>query len=157
MRREDREIKDLDTIENVVQKCDVCRISLFDEKYPYIVPLNYGYKRIRDNFYFYFHCAAKGTKLDLLKKNNHVSFELDCSHTLHVSEDACNSTMEFESVCGNGRLIVVGKDEKTLGLTTIMQKYSPDTEFTFNEKMIDHTTVLRLDVRNISGKRLQLS
>lgn len=44
MRRKDREIKEFDGIVNVIKKCDVCRVALNDDGYPYIVPLNFGMK-----------------------------------------------------------------------------------------------------------------
>ena len=42
MRRSDREIKEFDKIVEVMRKCDVCRVAINDEKYPYILPLNFG-------------------------------------------------------------------------------------------------------------------
>ena len=42
MRRADREIKEFDEMIQVIEKCDVCRIALNDEEYPYILPLNFG-------------------------------------------------------------------------------------------------------------------
>jgi len=34
MRREDREINNIEEIVAIIEKCDVCRIALFDEEYP---------------------------------------------------------------------------------------------------------------------------
>lgn len=42
MRQEDREIKELDEKIEVMKKCDVCRLALNDDGYPYILPLNFG-------------------------------------------------------------------------------------------------------------------
>ena len=42
MRRKDREITDFNEIIEIIKKCDVCRIALNDEDFPYIVPLNFG-------------------------------------------------------------------------------------------------------------------
>ncbi len=42
MRRKDREITDFDEIMNIINKCDTCRLALFDKEFPYIVPLNFG-------------------------------------------------------------------------------------------------------------------
>lgn len=68
MRRKDREITDFNEIMNIINKCDVCRLALFDEDYPYIVPLNFGVDKEDDQLYLYFHCANQGKKLDLLNK-----------------------------------------------------------------------------------------
>jgi len=42
MRRSDREVKDFEDIVAIMEKCDVCRIALNNNGYPYIVPLNFG-------------------------------------------------------------------------------------------------------------------
>ena len=42
MRRKDREITDFDEMMKIVAKCDTCRLAIFDETFPYIVPLNFG-------------------------------------------------------------------------------------------------------------------
>ena len=65
---------------NIVKKCDVCRLALFDEDYPYIVPLNFGVDMEDEQMYLYFHCANQGKKLDLIKQNNKATFEMDCEH-----------------------------------------------------------------------------
>lgn len=54
MRRKDREITDFNEIMNIINKCDVCRLALFDEDYPYIVPLNFGVDKEDDQFVFVF-------------------------------------------------------------------------------------------------------
>ena len=38
MRKSEREIKDLQDIVSVMEKCDVCRLALNDDGYPYIIP-----------------------------------------------------------------------------------------------------------------------
>ncbi len=73
MRREDKEINDIATIEGIIRKARVCRLALSENGQPYIVPLCFGYK---DNN-LYFHSAGEGKKLDIIKKNNNVCFEFD--------------------------------------------------------------------------------
>ncbi|UTY39936.1 pyridoxamine 5'-phosphate oxidase family protein [Allocoprobacillus halotolerans] len=55
MRRKDREITDFHEIMNIINKCDTCRVALFDEEYPYIVPLNFGVDVQDEQVCFYFH------------------------------------------------------------------------------------------------------
>jgi nitroimidazol reductase NimA-like FMN-containing flavoprotein (pyridoxamine 5'-phosphate oxidase superfamily) len=155
MRRKDREITDTAEIMAVIKKCSVCRVAFFDEGYPYIVPMNFGASLDGDEPSLYFHCANAGKKLELLRINNKVGFEMDCSHALILDDTACNSTMEFESVCGNGALEILGENEKVEGLTYIMRQYSPKTEFTFDGKYLKAVTVLKLKVNRLTGKRLK--
>ena len=42
MRRADREVKDVNEMIEIMKRCDVCRLALNDEGYPYILPLNFG-------------------------------------------------------------------------------------------------------------------
>lgn len=59
MRQKNREIKDINKIAEVIDACEVCRIAINDEEYPYIVPLNFGYE-MKDNIILYFHSALEG-------------------------------------------------------------------------------------------------
>ena len=68
MRRSDREIKEYNEIIGVIEKCDVCRLALNNDGYPYIIPLNFGFKEENGKAELYFHCANEGTKLELIKK-----------------------------------------------------------------------------------------
>ena len=42
MRRKDREVTDLSEIIEIMKNCDVCRLALNDDGFPYILPLNFG-------------------------------------------------------------------------------------------------------------------
>ena len=69
MRRSDREVTKFSDIIAIIEKCDVCRLALNDEDYPYILPLNFGINITEDNnLELYFHGASEGTKLKLIAK-----------------------------------------------------------------------------------------
>jgi nitroimidazol reductase NimA-like FMN-containing flavoprotein (pyridoxamine 5'-phosphate oxidase superfamily) len=155
MRRSDREIKDFDAILAVISKCAVCRVAFFDAGYPYIVPLNFGFETQGDELTLYFHCAKAGKKLDLLRLNNKVAFELDRPEGFVDGDKACYSTMEFESVCGTGTIETADEDEKLHGLTLIMRQYSDKQEIVFDEKVLKAVLVLKLTVDRVTGKRLK--
>ena len=89
MRRKDKEIADKKEIESIIERANVCRIGLSENNLPYVVPVNFGYK----NNNIYFHSAPMGKKIDILKKNNNICFEIDIDHTLLISDDICNSSM----------------------------------------------------------------
>ena len=44
MRRKDREIRDLDQLEDILKECDAVRIAAQDEAGLFIVPMNFGYR-----------------------------------------------------------------------------------------------------------------
>ncbi|MFL0250753.1 pyridoxamine 5'-phosphate oxidase family protein [Clostridium neuense] len=155
MRRKDREITDLNKIAAIMKKCDVCSLAFFDDEYPYIVPLNFGMNLVEDKITLYFHGANAGKKLELIKKNNKVGFEMNCSHKLLLGEKACNSTMEYESVCGNGIIEILKEAEKREALTYIMKQYNDKEEYEFDRKSVDAVVIFRLIVSEVHGKILK--
>lgn len=150
MRRSDREIKDINGIIQVMEKCDVCRVAFNDEDYPYILPLNFGMDVEDGQIVLYFHGATEGKKYELIAKDNRAGFEMDCSHRL-VS-DGCSCTMEYESVIGYGRIEGIPDDEKYEALCTLMKHYHKE-DFTFNKAVMSQTVVFKLVVEQVSGKR----
>ena len=156
MRRSDREITDTAEILNIIEKCDVCRLGLAENNIPYIVPLNYGYEYLDGKLTLYFHAAKVGKKLDIINKNPFACFEMDCSHNLIEADDACEYTMEYESVIGNGMIhLCVEKSEKVKGLKQLMNKYVKERDFSFPDQMIDSVVVFKLEVEEFTGKRLK--
>ena len=90
----------------------------------------------------------------MLEKNNYVCFELDTDHKLYPGEEACDWGMNFSSVVGYGKVYIVKElEEKIKGLRQIMLKYSGSKEFKFNEKVLERTKVLMLEVDEMTGKR----
>jgi Predicted flavin-nucleotide-binding protein len=157
MRRKDREITDRNQIMDIMKKCNVCSLALFDEGYPYIIPFNFGAAIIDDQIKLYFHCAKAGKKLDLIRKNNKVGFEMNCSHKLLLGEKACDSTMEFESVCGNGSIEILTEDKKEMALNYLMKQYTQKENHEFDTKVLAVVEVLELTVNEIYGKALKRS
>ena len=151
MRRSDREIKDINDIIRVMEKCNVCRLALNDEDYPYILPLNFGIHADNGQIILYFHGANEGKKYELIKNDNRVSFEMDCSHNLvtDISKGSC--TMEYESVIGHGRIEIVGDDEKYDALCLLMKHYHKE-DFAFDKSVMPRTTVMKLVVESVTGK-----
>lgn len=154
MRRKDREITDINDIISIIKKCDCCRIAFFDDKFPYIVPMNFGMNYVNNKITLYFHCANEGKKLDLIERNPNVSFEMDCSHKLLVGEVACDYSMEYESVIGSG-VATIANENKIEALTHLMKNYSDEKRFHFDENVLKAVTVFKIDVSEITSKRLK--
>ena len=93
LRRKDREITDFDEMMKIIAKCDTCRVAMFDETFPYIVPFNFGTDLEDDQLYLYFHGAKIGKKIDLMRKNKNVSFEMDCEHNIILYDERMSCTM----------------------------------------------------------------
>ena len=151
MRRVDREVTDRNAIIAIMKKCDVCRIALNDEGYPYILPLNFGME-VKDGIIeLYFHGAMSGTKYDLIKKDNRASFEMDCGHRLVTEVESGNCTMEYESVIGRGHIEILSDVEKEDALHILMKQYHKE-EFSYNKAVMKETQVFKLVVEKVTGK-----
>ena len=157
MRRKDREIVDIDEIKDIVDRCDICRIALNNDGYPYILPLNFGVDVENESLTLYFHSALEGYKLELFKKDNRASFEMDCNHKLEYFEERGYCTYSYESVIGRGHIVIIeDEQEKFKALEILMDHYHPGKKAWFNPAAIPRTAVYKLVVEALSAKRKEV-
>lgn len=153
MRRKDREVTDSVRIENIINRCTCCRIGFHDDGEVYIVPLNFGYETKGDSYIFYFHGAKEGRKIDLIKKNPIVGFEMDTNYALNEADLACGYSARFQSIIGNGVVSIVSEiEEKKLGLSLLMEHNTGKKNWNFDEKMVHAAAVFKLEVTKMSCK-----
>ena len=153
MRRKDREITGPELIRRYIHQCEICRIGFNDDGEVYIVPLNFGISGENGSYIFYFHGAKEGRKLDLIRKNPAVGFEMDCHYALTAGEKGHDCTARFRSIIGNGTMsLVESREEKIFGLNAIMGHYTEKNDWTFDEKMLNATCVFKLTVEKLSCK-----
>ena len=107
MRRQDRAVTAPEKIRAVIDACEVCRLGLQDGRGVYVVPVNFGHTVEGGRHVFYFHGAAEGRKVDLVRRNGWAGFELDTGYRLQGAEAACGYTAAFQSVIGEGPIRVV--------------------------------------------------
>ena len=149
MRKKNKEITDIDEIEGIIRKAICCRIGLVDGDEPYIVPLNFGY----ENNALYFHGASEGRKIDIIKNNNKVCFEIDTDVEVVKGKKPCAWTTQYRSVIGVGKACILENDEeKAHGLKLIMKQYTGG-DFSFTKPELNSVLVVRIDIENITGKK----
>ncbi|MCL5885316.1 MAG: pyridoxamine 5'-phosphate oxidase family protein [Deltaproteobacteria bacterium] len=148
MRRADKQISDRDEIDGIMRRSKVCRLALLDGERPYLVPLCFGY----DGSALYFHSAPAGKKVDLLKRNAVVCFEFDVDAEPVRSEASCGWTMRYRSVIGSGTAsFVEDPGGKSAALKIIMGQYTAGP-YEFSEEMLRKIAVIKVAIREISGK-----
>lgn len=152
MNRRDREITDINRMEAILKQCGVCRLALNDEGAPYIVPLSVGYAREGDRFFLYFHQAKIGKKLDLMRKNPHVAFEMDAGYEVIPSQRTCGYTARFQSLMGRGTLTEVTGEEAAEGLRAILRQCGVPAPGEITESMLNAVVVTKLTVETMTGK-----
>lgn len=154
MRRSDREITGREEISAILAACDVCRLGLWDGEMPYVVPLSFGFSWEGDALTLYFHCAAKGRKLDILRQNPAACFEVSRSLGLIPGETACRWGTGFESVIGWGKVeILEDTGAKEAALSHLMRHYAGESFGGFDPKSLAATTVLALRADTLTAKR----
>jgi len=149
MNRKDREITDIKEIEEIINKANVIRMAVCDNNRPYIIPLNFGYK----DRCIYIHSSKRGKKIDILKKNNDISFEVDIDHVLVESKKACDFSMKYKSVVGFGKAYFISDlNEKKQALDIIMSHYS-NADYDYSLDQIEKICIIRVDIESMIGKK----
>ncbi len=151
MKRKEKEITDIKEIEAIIQKAEVCRLGLAVDSTPYVIPVNYGHE---DNC-LYIHCAKKGRKLDMIKQNNTICFEMDIDAEIKErGHSACNWSTTFRSVIGYGEAFFVEESEqKKKALDVIMRHYSGKTSFEYRKDTIENVVIIKIVITHLSGKK----
>ena len=136
-------------MEQVIEEALFCQVAFSLDDQPYVVPLNFGYV----DGCFYFHSKQKGKKIDLLKANPKVGFNLQSRiEAIHDKEKAENCSMRYLSVLGSGVMSLIEEDsEKRQALDCICKQYDMQP-YEYSEKMMRATALIRLDVTEMVGK-----
>ncbi len=152
MRVSKKEIKDKNIIIGLLSEAHVGRLGTSGKDgYPMIKPLNFLY----DGEKIYVHCAKEGEKIDDIKRDNRVCFEVDIPIVyVKARETPCKASYLFRSVIVKGRAqILEEKVEKVWALSGLMEKYQPEGGYgEFLEEKLDLTAVIRINVEEITGK-----
>lgn len=153
MRREDREIKEISEILNIIDNAKVLRMGLFDGEYPYIVPMHYGYEYKGGMLIFYTHGAREGHKTDLIHDNPNTCIELESDMEIVSGGDIpCKYGAYYASVIGQGRAEIIDDvPEKIKGLNLLM-KNQVGQEFSFNSEMAQAVQVIKITVNEFTAK-----
>jgi nitroimidazol reductase NimA-like FMN-containing flavoprotein (pyridoxamine 5'-phosphate oxidase superfamily) len=154
MRRKDREVKDKNVIEEILLQCRTCHVAMIDGDMPYIVPLSYGYGFTDDGaLELYFHSAPEGRKLDILRRNNAVCFEISYEGAPVFAETPCNSGYYFSSVIGYGKVLFIeGADEKCKALSVMFKRQS-GKDVLFTADQAENVCVYKIVSTDFMGKR----
>jgi len=155
MRRKDKEIVSVAEKLEIMDKCKVCRLGMVQDGNPYIVPMNYGYSYEDERLVLYFHGANEGRKLDVLRANNRVCFEMDCEHGLVEGPGSCNHSYTFASIIGFGAAEFLERpEEKTAALNCLMKHQTgKDAVYEFGDNHLRAVTVFKVSVTSFTGKR----
>ena len=118
---------------------------------PRIKPVNF----VTFDNRIYFHTALEGEKIDDIKRDNQVCFEVDQPIAYVTSGSrACSAGYLYRSVIIHGSAsIVEDKQERIDALDGMMRKHEgADKQFKYDEAVVEKTGIVRIDIEQMTGK-----
>ena len=134
------------------------RIASIDENgFPQIIPMNFVF--INDTIYMHSH--IRGEKLDNIKRNQKVGFEVDKnleflpSYFSDPTDASLADTLYISVVIKGNAGIVSDKQEKTNALNGLMKKYQPEGGYepiNPNMDVLKEVEVIKIVPESLKGK-----
>ena len=152
MTKRERQITDEAQITAILDAGKVLHLGLAVDNEPYVVPMNYGYTRENDKLVVYLHSAVRGKKLDMIRANPKVFFEIDCDLVPFEGELPCQYGLSYSSVMGKGVARIVDDVEEKKKAMSILMKTQTQKEFTFEDRLVSIVAVIRIDVDAYTAK-----
>ncbi len=152
MRQSKKEIRDEEIIVGLLNTAHVGRLgTVTGNGYPMVKPLNFVYHAGK----IYFHTSKKGEKIDDIRRDNRVCFEVDLPIALVKSTGSpCRAEYLYRSVIIRGRAFIVEEPGEQLdALKKLMGKYQPEGCYgAFPEEKLKITGIVRIDIEEMTGK-----
>lgn len=149
MRRKDKEITDKGQIMGILERGKVCRVAFFDDEFPYMVPVCYGF----DGTSVFFHGFNGGKKMECLRKDPRICFEVEEDIEIVSDPDPCEWTLKYRSVVGFGKAAVLeDPEEKRTGLDVVVRQFA-GRELPFPAQAMAEVAVVRIDIQSMTGRR----
>lgn len=156
MTRRERQVTDINEIIKILDNSKVLHLGLVDGDEPYVVPMNYGYTYENEKLTIWLHCARQGRKLDIMKVNPKVFFEMEYGITPFEGEVACKYGITYSSIMGKGvATIIEDVETKKIALSSLM-KTQTGKDFEFEDRMAEVVGVVKIDVLEFTAKHRPL-
>lgn len=150
--RRELEITDQERIIEILDKCKVVRLAMVDGDEPYVVAMNYGYTMEDGKLTLHLHGATRGRKIDVLKANPKVFFEMDCDVLPFGGELPCQYGTSYSSIMGKGIAEIVEDPEVKKESLSILMKSQTGEDFAFTDKLVSAVTVMKIQVEEYTAK-----
>lgn len=153
MRRKDKEITAKNEIEDILANSMVGRLGTCANGVPYITPMNFTYDKEASKIYL--HCANEGRKIENIRANQNVCFEVEEVTNVLVKQPTCASSVVYRSVILFGNItILTDPHAKNEALQKLADKYAPQNpKAPFTDAMLNKTNVLEIEIKEMTAKR----
>ena len=142
----------LEVIKKILDAAKVLHLGLCVDNEPYVVPMNYGYTLKDGKLTLWLHGAKRGRKLDLIRANPKVFFEMECGIQPFEGEIACKYGITYSSIMGRGKAEIVEDIETKKSALSFLMKTQTGKDFEFEDKMAAVVSVIRIDVSDFTAK-----
>ena len=156
MTKRERQVTDPEQIRHILDTGRVLHLGLSVNDEPYVVPMNYGYTMEDGKLVMYLHSAVRGKKLDMIRANSKVFFEIDCDQMPFEGRVPCQYGMVYSSVMGRGTGVIVEDVEEKKQAMTLLMKTQTGKDFTFEDRLMSIVAVIRIDVAEYTAKHRPL-
>ena len=154
--KREREILDEAQIKAILDDAKVLHLGLSVNDEPYVVPMNYGYILEDGKLTLYLHSALRGKKLDMMRRNPKVFFEIDCDHKPFEGDLPCQYGMVYSSIMGRGKAQIVEDVEEKKQAMVHLMKTQTGKDFSFEDRLVSIVAVIRIDVEEYTAKHRPL-
>ena len=156
MTKRERQVTDENQIRHILDTAKVLHLGLAVNDEPYVVPMNYGYTMEEGKLVLYMHSALRGKKLDMMRTNPKVFFEMDCDLAPFEGEKPCQYGLVYSSVMGRGTARIVEDVEEKIEAMKLLMKTQTQKDFEFNDRLVSIVAVIRIDVEEYTAKHRPL-
>ena len=156
MTKRERQVTDEKQILHILDTAKVLHLGLAVNDEPYVVPMNYGYTMEDGKLVLYLHSAVRGKKLDMIRANPRVFFELDCDLAPFEGQKPCQYGLVYSSVMGRGTASIVDDVEEKMKAMPILMKTQTQKDFDFRDEWVSIVAVIRIDVEEYTAKHRPL-
>ena len=156
MTKRERQVTDENQIRHILDTAKVLHLGLAVNDEPYVVPMNYGYTMEEGKLVLYMHSALRGKKLDMMRANPKVFFEMDCDLVPFEGEKPCQYGLVYSSVMGRGTARIVEDVEEKIEAMKLLMKTQTQKDFEFNDRLVSIVAVIRIDVEEYTAKHRPL-
>ncbi len=153
MTRREQQVTDINEIIEILEKSKVVHVGMIDGDEPYVVPMNYGYILEDGKLTIYLHGARRGRKIDAIKANPKVFYEMCCDITPFEGEVACKYGITYASIMGRGLATLVEDVEEKKKALSILMKTQTGKDFQFEDKLTTVVSIIKIDTLEFTAKK----
>lgn len=152
------EIKSQQKVRGFLNEEHVGRIASIDKNgFPQVIPMNFVFV----NDAIYMHSHPRGEKLENIRQNGKVGFEVDReleflpSYFTHPTDASQADTLYISVVIKGTGIIISDNDEKVMALNALMEKYQPEGNYeklTADMPVVQEVAIIKVIPQEMRGK-----